>query len=86
MGVVKDRQPWLAVEIGTLAIHGLGRAFGQRAAASFEQNLPAALAARPADATVAGAPGPIEMPDPGRRSPEAFGRDLAHRVARALLP
>jgi hypothetical protein len=86
VGVVKDRQPQVSLEIGTLAIHGLGRVFGQRAAASFEQALPGALAARSPGAAVAHTPGPIEMPDPGRRSPEAFGHDLAHRVAKALLP
>ncbi len=75
----------ITVEIGTLAFDGLSRAYSQRAAASFEQALPAALRSRPAYAEISQKPRLISMPAPGRQSPEAFGRHLAQQVARSLL-
>ncbi len=81
---MRHPRPEISIDIGTLALEGLGRAYGQRAAASFERALPGALDQHQSP-VIRDDPGPIRMPNPGRRSPEAFGRDLAERVAKALL-
>ncbi len=73
------------VEIETLAIHGAGRAWARRASDSFQRALPTAMASRPPEGEVHRDPGRIEMPHRPGQSAEAFGRDLARRVARALV-
>lgn len=77
--------PPLTIEIGTLSLTGLGKAYGQRAAASFERALPAMLAARPTVSEIRQTLPPITMPTPGSLSAEEFGRRLAGRVARGLI-
>ena len=81
----KPAQAPVTVEIGTLAIEGASRTYGARAAASFEQALPAALASltsetlRPLETL-----GSLDVKASRSLSPEEFGRRLAEQVGRGL--
>jgi hypothetical protein len=75
----------VTVEIGTLALTGVSRSYGARAAASFEAALPAALAGlSAADLADPAALGPMTLHASPRLPPEEFGRRLAAQVARGL--
>lgn len=91
MGAVSDKpanplpNPPVTVEIGTLAISGVSRGYGMRAAASFEAALPEALAGLDAgDLREPSALGNIDLKASPRLPPEEFGRRLAAEVARGL--
>ncbi len=91
MGAVNDKpanpstSPPVTVEIGTLAITGVSRAYGLRAAASFEAALPEALAGLgTGDLRGPSALCPLDLNASPRLPPEEFGRRLAAEVAKGL--
>ena len=87
MGAVSDKpaNPPVTVEIGTLAISGVSRSYGMRAAASFEAALPAALADLQAcDLCDPSALRAIDLKASPQLPPEEFGRRLATQVAKGL--
>ncbi|MCB9929443.1 MAG: hypothetical protein H6844_08520 [Alphaproteobacteria bacterium] len=75
----------ISVEIGTLALTGVSRGYGERAAASFEAALPQALAGlSAADLHPDAGSRPLTLAASPRLPPEEFGRRLARQVAEGL--